>query len=512
VRSHLDDIRRQLEERTGEAAETARLENEREYFKRVEGYEQRRLQQAELHKRSAQQKEAIGQLRQRLQEGGKSVEQLRARRSEMTPEERLERAAEYREQANIVNTEAAALEEQVTAEEKEIEPLQQLLPGLEAIERALEERLRTAGSLADAQRLAAHVRRTRVQLDTERQQVDLMVATMENIVYAKLRQATLTRDLANVFGQCAEVLVPSEPSFWERHRKIVDSLAILAAVIAASYAIRVVIWLIRRAITVLNALAGRRVSVKRIGTLLSFAGSILKLFVWIFGLVAILNEFGVDPAKSTGAIGLIGLIMAGMFQQIVVDFVKGLDIVAGRHYNVGDFIEVDGKYGHVMDFNVKHTRIRSVSGQELNIPNSRCVPSRRFPDGYVDNYVDVTLESDGDVNRARHAIDALCEDLNQRIEPVREEPEMVQRFSGPNGRATVRYRLRVLPGCGWVATDHFIPAIKKALAEAGIETVTDPVLFYINRIETFRRLFSRRLSEEEIIRDVAQDKQVPAAT
>jgi hypothetical protein len=40
-----------------------------------------------------------------------------------------------------------------------------------------------------------------------------------------------------------------------------------------------------------------------------------------------------------------------------------------------------------VDFNVKYTRIRSLSGQEFNIPNSRCVPSRRFPDGFVSNYV-----------------------------------------------------------------------------------------------------------------------------
>jgi len=33
--------------------------------------------------------------------------------------------------------------------------------------------------------------------------------------------------------------------------------------------------------------------------------------------------FGIAPATSAGAIGLIGLIMAGMFQQIVIDFVKG---------------------------------------------------------------------------------------------------------------------------------------------------------------------------------------------
>ena len=197
--------------------------------------------------------------------------------------------------------------------------------------------------------------------------------------------------------------------------------------------------------------------------------------------------------------------MAGMFQQIVVDFVKGLDIIAGRHYDVGDFVEVDGKTGHVVDFSVKHTRIRTPSGQEFNIPNSRCVPSRRFPDGYVDNYVDITLKSSADEDRAKAAIDAVCPNLNQRIEPLRNEPALASRFSAPHDRAVLRYRVSVLPGCAWVVSDYFIPAVTEALAEAGVEIAGQPTSIFINRVETFRKLFSRRLTEEEIVGEVSRD-------
>ena len=132
---------------------------------------------------------------------------------------------------------------------------------------------------------------------------------------------------------------------------------------------------------VVNARTRRDISVKRFKTLQGFAQSVLKIFVWIFALVTILNEFGVDPAKATGALGLIGLILAGMFQQIVIDFVKGIDIIAGRHYDVGDFVEVAGNFGHVVDFSAKYTRIRTASGEVISVPNSKCIPSRRFPDG-----------------------------------------------------------------------------------------------------------------------------------
>ncbi|MHC4697912.1 MAG: mechanosensitive ion channel domain-containing protein [Planctomycetota bacterium] len=511
AQSRLGEIEDLLVQASAEGHDTAPVEDDREYWRRVETYEQRRLQQAELHKRSAQQKEAIGQLRQRIEEANKSLEVLGEKRSQMTRQQREERATGFKKQADAMLKEADTLHEEAEAEAKEIEPLQKLLPGIDALEKALRERLDQAGDLDDYRRQSGHFRRMKQQYDTERQQIDLVVVTRENIVYAKMQQANLTRGLADLYVQCADVLVPPVPSFWDRHRKIIHSIGILAAVIAASYAVRLLIWLIRQVLSALNALTNRRLSVKRIGTLLSFAGSILKLFVWVFGTVAILNEFGIEPSKSTGPIALIGLIMAGMFQQIVIDFVKGLDIIAGRHYNVGDFVEVDGKHGHVVDFNVKYTRIRSLSGQEFNIPNSRCVPSRRFPDGFVSNYVDITLKSSTDEDRARSAISPVCAELNQRIEAVRDEPALSERFPGRHDSVTLRYRVRVLPACDWVVRDHFIPAVKEALDKEEVELAGEPTFFFINRIETFRKLFSRRLSEEQIVREVGQGQSDPVA-
>jgi hypothetical protein len=58
----------------------------------------------------------------------------------------------------------------------------------------------------------------------------------------------------------------------------------------------------------------------------------------------------------------------------------------------------------------------------------------------------------------------------------------------------------------WVLNEFGIePASKEALAEKGVELAGEPNVFFIDRIETFRKLFSRRLSEEEIVRDLAPE-------
>ena len=504
ARNRLKEIQGQIEQASSAGHDTAQLENDREYWRRVEGYEQNRLKLAELQQRAAQEKKTVAQVFAGLEEIRKGLEQLEQARPKMSPEERQQQAASFKQQAAAADQQAGELDQRAVAAAKEIEPLQQILPTLDALDQALEERLEQAIASPEYQRIYSHVRRMKRQLDVERQQTGYMIATMEVIAFAITRQATLQRRLADLYGQSADILVPPVPSFWERNQRVINAIKIVGLVVALTYVVKLVVWLIRRTAAHLNSKLGPgRLSVKRVGTLVSFAASIVKLFLWVFGVIWVLNEFGINPAASTGAIGLIGLIMAGMFQQVVVDFVKGLDIIAGQHYNVGDFVEVAGKVGHVVDFNAKYTCIRTLSGAEFNIPNSQCVPSRRFPDGYINNYVDITLKSPDDEQKAREVIEPVCRDLNERIEAIREEPALAIRFEGPGQPTTLRYRVRVLPGCDWVVQDYFIPAARKALADAGIELANEPTSLYINRIETFRKLFSRRLNEEEIVRDVA---------
>jgi len=322
-----------------------------------------------------------------------------------------------------------------------------------------------------------------------------------------------TADKLEQAGETAvETITGQLGKFWAQQENIINSIIIFLGIIAACYLVKLIVWLINRFLIYINRsipLTRDRFSPKRVGTLLSFAGSIAKLFIWIFGIMAILHTFGIDTTTSAGAIGLIGLIMAGMFQQIVIDFVKGLDIIAGRHYSVGDFIEVDGKLGHVIDFNAKYTTLRTLSGQEMSLPNSRCVPSRRFPDGFVNNFIDLTFKASIDQQRVEKIIKPICVDLNQRVEPVRDVPHLAERFNGLQNTVILRYCVQVLPGCDWVIKDYFIPAVKKVLSDEGIELAGEPTFFFINRTETFRKLFSRKLSEQEIISEINQEQPAP---
>lgn len=249
---------------------------------------------------------------------------------------------------------------------------------------------------------------------------------------------------------------------------------------------------------------------RRAETALSFVRSIayfvLSLLLVFFGLHAVWPGF--NPLAATGALSIVALILTGMFKDVVVDVVKGLDILVGGHYDLGDFVEVDGIAGHVIDFQLKYTRLRTPSGEEIVLNNARCIPSRRFRRGLVTNHVSVPLENASDEAKAREALDRVAAELDHQVEAVQDLPRYEATFPLPaTGGVLVRYAVDVLPGARWVIDDIYLPLIKRKLAEAGIPLAGDVSYFFMNDVEKFRQLFNRRLSRNEIEQWAGQEEE-----
>jgi small conductance mechanosensitive channel len=288
---------------------------------------------------------------------------------------------------------------------------------------------------------------------------------------------------------------------FNRQKALIHGGLILGGALLCHIGANILAWLVNLlAASIIRSIRPGRAlpTIKRVQTLVQFARSIVKLLIWLSATVTILNAFGISPGQSAGALGVIGLVLAGMFQQLVIDFVKGIDIAIGGHYFVGDFVKFNGAAGHVLDFQAKYTTLRTLSGQVVTLPNSQCIPSQRFPAGYVDNYVEIPLSADANESTARRLIDQASHQLNARVEAVKEVPQIIDLFQADN-RQIFRVRVRVLPTCDWVITDHFIPMLKRQLESAGVGLTAEPTFFYMNDVETFRRLFNRKMTDEELV-------------
>ncbi|OGJ47051.1 hypothetical protein A2344_03580 [Candidatus Peregrinibacteria bacterium RIFOXYB12_FULL_41_12] len=85
---------------------------------------------------------------------------------------------------------------------------------------------------------------------------------------------------------------------------------------------------------------------------------------------------GVTAGLKVGGIDLTALIAAVGFgigfalQDIIMNFIAGVLILASRQFTIGDFIEVDGTLGKVKEIQSRATILQAVDGTKIIVPNA----------------------------------------------------------------------------------------------------------------------------------------------
>ena len=108
-------------------------------------------------------------------------------------------------------------------------------------------------------------------------------------------------------------------------------------------------------------------------SLLTFAA---RVVLWSVVLLAALDQLDFNITALVAGLGIGGIAVALAVQNILGDLFASLSIVLDKPFAVGDFIVVDGLRGVVERVGIKTTRVRSLDGELLVIPNSDLMKSR----------------------------------------------------------------------------------------------------------------------------------------
>ncbi|MBI1224970.1 MAG: mechanosensitive ion channel [Bacteroidetes bacterium] len=99
--------------------------------------------------------------------------------------------------------------------------------------------------------------------------------------------------------------------------------------------------------------------------------STFYFLTFLAGIFWALNILGLEGPLSkllTGA-GIIGIIAGFAFKDVASNLFAGLLLDIQRPYKVGDWVEIDGTYGVVLEVGWITTSIKTVPGQEVFVPN-----------------------------------------------------------------------------------------------------------------------------------------------
>ena len=114
---------------------------------------------------------------------------------------------------------------------------------------------------------------------------------------------------------------------------------------------------------------GTEVAAKNIGT-------IFKALLWIFAILLLLSNFGVEVTSLVAGLGVGGVAIAFALQNVLEDLFSSFAIYFDKPFTIGDFIIVDDQMGVVEKIGIKTTRIRALQGEEVVISNNELTTER----------------------------------------------------------------------------------------------------------------------------------------
>ena len=227
--------------------------------------------------------------------------------------------------------------------------------------------------------------------------------------------------------------------------KVLSSLALLLACLAA--------------IRLVMALAGRllgRTSVD--GRMRGYILKGVKTALYLFAALVFAGSLGIDVTSLIALVSVFGLAVSLAVQDVLSNLAGGMVLLFSKPFTLGDYVATEDGEGVVEEITLTHTKLDTVDGQRVMLPNSRLVA------GKIVNYsvrgvrrADLAVSASYDDSAG--AVRASCLRALSRVPGILEEPPP-QVVVSAYGESAVAYRVRF-----WASTEVFWDAHNAALEE-----------------------------------------------
>lgn len=258
-----------------------------------------------------------------------------------------------------------------------------------------------------------------------------------------------------------------DPDAW---RRTLDSVAGLAVNLATAALILVVtLWASRWAARLLRqALERLHRPAAPDATLVGFLSSLVRWLVLIVGLMAVLQELGVQTTSILAVLGAGSLAIGLAMQGALGNVAAGVMLLVLRPYRVGEVVQINGRVGTVVRLDLFITELSDPDNLSIYMPNGKVFgemiinystpKSRRMELGFGVDYAD-------DLDQAL-ALLLACAKADPR---VLAEPAPWSGVTALGDSAvTVTLRAWAPTAVFWDVRYDMIKRVKQAFDEAGL--------------------------------------------
>ena len=152
----------------------------------------------------------------------------------------------------------------------------------------------------------------------------------------------------------------------------------------------------------------------------TFIQTIVRYVMITIAIVTALAQVGVDVSSVITSLGVAGLTIGFAAKDVLSNLISGLFIFCDRPFVVGDLIEIGSNYGRVEEITMRSTRVVTVDGKMLAIPNAEVVGGTvasytNAPHLRID--IDFTIGVEEDLKRTREVALSIIADDDERFRP-----------------------------------------------------------------------------------------------
>jgi small-conductance mechanosensitive channel len=193
----------------------------------------------------------------------------------------------------------------------------------------------------------------------------------------------------------------------------------------------------------------------------------IRLGILAVGLFLATLASGLPVDKIAIVLGALGVGIGLGLQNIINNLVSGVILIFERPFQVGDYIEVNGKTGRVKDIGIRSSKLISQAGSEIILPNgdllSGHVINWTLSNNHIRTELALSLGPETDLAQARQLITE--EVLNNPNTLHRVAPEILL-----NSVNTAGYDLKVL---FWINNIRQEQALKSELLASFYQRLTE---------------------------------------
>jgi small-conductance mechanosensitive channel len=101
-----------------------------------------------------------------------------------------------------------------------------------------------------------------------------------------------------------------------------------------------------------------------------------RIVAWVVGALLVLTNLGYDVTSLLAGLGVAGIAVGLAVQNILRDLFSYVCILVDKPFKIGDFVIVQSDPGTVESIGIRSTRVRTLEGDELVVPNADLTSSR----------------------------------------------------------------------------------------------------------------------------------------